>query len=122
MATVAREIEVVQGPEARDARFPCRTEALVSAIHVAEMGFAAALRHHFAVDDRRLPGDPLPGSVGMPSERALVGMMPAGPALPVEVGEAVELGIAVGVVLVHHVDLQLAEAAGELDLTARRQV
>ena len=43
-------------------------------------------------------------------------------ALGVEIGKAIQLGISVRVVLVHHVNLQFAEAAPELDLTIRRQI
>ena len=58
----------------------------------------------------------------MPGERALVGMAAVRPAVLVQVREPVELREAVGVILVHDVDLHLAEAPGELDLSAGRQV
>ena len=58
----------------------------------------------------------------MPRERALVRMAAARLAVLVEVREPVELRVAVGVVLVHHVDLHFAEAPGEGDLPPRRQV
>ena len=40
----------------------------------------------------------------------------------VEVREPVELRVAVGVILVHHVDLHFAEAPGKGDLARRRQI
>ena len=48
----------------------------------------------------------------------LSGCLPFGLAVLVEVREPVELGIAVGVILVHHVDLHLAELPRERDLAA----
>ena len=78
VAPVAREVEVVHGAQVGDARLPRRVEALVGAVHVAEMRLAAALRHDLAVDDRRLPGDALPGAVGVPGQRALVGVLAVG--------------------------------------------
>src|SRR5258706_9615068 len=90
-------------------------------VHVAELGLAAALRHDLAVDEGGLTGDSLPGSVGMPRERALVGMASVRPAVLVQVREAIELREPVGVILVHDMDLHLAEAPGELDLPGGRQ-
>ena len=102
--------------------FQAGVEPLVGAVHVAEVGLAAALGHHLAVNDRRLTGHALPRAIGVPGERALVRMAAARPALLVEVREAVELGIAVGVILVHDVDLQLAEAPAERHLARRGKV
>src|SRR6478735_241301 len=81
MAASARKIEVVHGTQRRDARFPPRVEALVGAVHVAEMRLAAAPRHDLAVDDRRLPATAAPRAVGVPDERALVGMATVRPAV-----------------------------------------
>ncbi len=86
------------------------------------MGLTAALRHDLAVDDRGLPGHALPGAVGVPGERALVRVVAGRPAVRVEVREPVELRVAVGVVLVHHVDLHLAEAPREGDLAGWRHI
>src|SRR5215813_5329672 len=87
VAPVAREIEVMHGPQAGNARFPLRREPLVGAVHVAEMRLAArtALGHHLAVNDRGLSRDALPGTVGVPRERALVGMLAVRAPLFVEV-------------------------------------
>jgi hypothetical protein len=64
-----------------------------------------------------------PRAVGVPVERALVGMLAAWIAVSVEVGQHVDLGmIPVALILVHHVDLHLAEAPGEGDLRRGRQV
>src|SRR4030095_16986496 len=100
---MAREVEVVHGAQTCDALLPCRTEALVCAVHVAKMGLAAAFGHHLAVDDRRLPGDALPGPVGVPGKSALVRVMAARLAVPVEIRQSIELRVAVGIVLVHDV-------------------
>ena len=86
------------------------------------MRLAAALRHDLAVDDRGLPGHALPGAVGVPRERALVRVVAGRLAVRVEVREPVELRVAVGVVLVHHVDLHFAEAPREGDLPRRRHI
>ena len=85
------------------------------------MRFAAFAGDDLGVNDRGLAGDALPRAVGMPRQRALVGMLAVRVAVRIEVGEAVQLRIAIGVVLVHHVDLHLAEMAGEFHLAPRRQ-
>ena len=56
----------------------------------------------------------------MPGERAAVGMAPGRPPLRVRVGKAIQLGKAVGVILIHHVHLNLAEAARDRHLCRRR--
>jgi hypothetical protein len=58
----------------------------------------------------------------VPCERALVRVPAVRLAVLIEVGEPVELGVAVRVVLVHHVDLHLAESARKGDLALRRHV
>src|SRR5438034_11403541 len=72
VAPRAGKIEVMHGAQPDDARLPRSVEALVRAVHVAEMRLAAALGHDLAVDDRCLAGDSLPRAVGVPGERALV--------------------------------------------------
>jgi hypothetical protein len=57
----------------------------------------------------------------VPHERPLIRMLAGGISVLVEIGQAIQLRIPVRVVLVHHVDLDFAEPAGELDLAARGQ-
>ena len=49
----------------------------------------------------------------------LSGWRPFGFALLVQIGQPVQLGIAIGVVLIHDMDLHLAEVAGEFHLPRR---
>ena len=58
----------------------------------------------------------------MPREGPAVGVPARRVALLVEIGEPVELGVAVRVILVHDMDLHLAEASGELHLLPRRHL
>ena len=95
---------------------------LVRAVHVAEVRLAADLGNDFAVDDGRLAGDARPGTVGVPGERSLVRMPAVGLAVLVEIRKPVELGVAIGVILVHHVNLHFAEMPCKRDLRARRHV
>ena len=122
MAAVAGKIQVVHGTQIGDARLPRRAQPLIGAIHVAEMRLAAAFGHYLAVNDRRLTGHALPGAVGVPGERPLVGMAPARLAVLIEVRQAVEFRMAVGVILVHHVDLQFAESPAKRHLAAGGKV
>ena len=58
----------------------------------------------------------------MPVHRAAIGVFAARLAVGAEVGEVVDLGKAVGVVLVHDVDLDRTEAPGEDHLVARLEM
>ena len=121
VAARAREVEVVDGAQAGDALLPRVAQPLVGAVHVAEVRLAAGLGNDLAVDDRRLAGDAPPRAVGVPVQRALVGMLAVGLAVGVEVRQPVQLREAVGVVHRHHVHLHLAELPRERDLRRRRQ-
>ena len=122
VAARAREVEVVHGAQAGDALLPLRRQTLVGAVHVAEVRLAADSGHHFAVDDRRLARHAPPGTIGMPGERALVGMASVRIAVLVEIRQPVQLGKAVGVIHGHHVHLNFAELPRERDLRRRRQL
>src|SRR5258708_7884822 len=119
LAVTARpgEIQVMHGAQGGDARLPRRIEAFIGPVHVAEVRLSAALRDNFAIDHGRLARDPAPGAVGMPCERALVGMPAVRIPVLVEVRETIKLRMAIGVILAHHVNLQLAEFSSEAHLT-----
>ena len=116
----AGEIEVVDGAQVLDPLARPVREAVEGAVHVAEPGLTSLGRDLHRVHHRREPGPGLPRPVRVPRERSPVRVPPGGVAVRIEVGEPVELGEAVRVVLVHDMDLDLAETAGELDLPARR--
>src|SRR5206468_880648 len=61
-------------------------------------------------------------AVGVPGERALVGVLAARIAVLVEIRESIKLREAVGVILVHHVNLHFAEVPPQCNLTRRRQL
>ena len=86
------------------------------------MGFAAARRDLFAVDDCRLPGDALPRSVGVPVQRAAIRMVSVRISIRVEIRETIKLGKTVGVILAHHVNLHWAETTRECDLPRGRNL
>ena len=87
----AREVQVVHCTKAGDARLPGRAQALVAPVHVAEMGFTPFGRGDLRVEDRGLTGDSLPGAVGVPHQRAAVGVLAGRVAVLVQVGQAIEL-------------------------------
>src|SRR5262245_18672494 len=58
----------------------------------------------------------------MPVESSLVGVLSVRQALLIEVRQQVDLGMAVAVVLMHWMDLHLAEAAREGNLGCGRQI
>src|SRR5205807_9524143 len=93
----ARKIEIVHGAQVVDTCFPSGIEALIRAVHVAEMRLATLRRHHLAIDDRRLSGDALPRPVRMPMQRSPVRMAAVGLAVFIEIRESIELGKAVSV-------------------------
>src|ERR1019366_9673930 len=95
---------------------------LVGALHVAEMRFAANLRNDFAIDDRRLTGHSTPRAVGVPMKRSLVRMLAIRAPLIIEIGESVQLGKTISVILAHHVNLHFAETPGEADLSVGRKL
>src|SRR3984957_4251647 len=66
---------------------------VVGRIHVGELGLAAFRRHDLRIHHRRLPGSLAPGAVGVPIERALVGMLAARIAVRVEAGQHVDLQV-----------------------------
>ena len=82
----ARKIQVMHGAQVRDRAFPVGAQALIGAVHVAEMRFAAFAGGDFRKNDGGLSGDAFPRTVGMPGQRALVGMAAVGIAVLVEIG------------------------------------
>ena len=58
----------------------------------------------------------------MPFQRALVGMPAVRVSVRVEIRESIELRVPIGVILVHHVNLQLAEFSREAHLAIGRNV
>src|SRR2546426_1122489 len=105
-----------------DARFPCGIEAFIGTVHIGKMRLSAALGYHLAIDDRRLASNATPRSVGVPGECALVRMFPVRLSMLVEIRESIELGIAIGVILVHYVNLHFAKASSEHNLAAGWQL
>ena len=81
----AREVEIVNGLLAANARLPLRRQALVGRDHVAELGLAADLGADLAVHHRGETAAFAPGTIGVPIERALVGMLAVRLALGIEI-------------------------------------
>src|SRR6266446_1907652 len=118
MAPRARKIQVMHGTQVGDTRFPSGIEPLVSAVHVTEMRFPAALGYDLAVDDGRLPRDSTPRTVRVPGERTFVRMPAGGLPVFIEIRESIELRVTIRVVLVHHAALHFPDLPGEVDLAA----
>src|SRR5258708_40297780 len=84
----------------------------MSGVHVGELGLAAFRRHDLRIHHRRLAGALAPRAVGMPKERAPVGMLAARLAVLSQVREHVDLGeVLVAVILVHQVDPHQSKGA-----------
>jgi hypothetical protein len=117
----AREIQIVDGLAPLDP-LPSRAHALIGGIHVGELRLAVLLRHDLRVHHGRLPGAVAPGTVGVPVHGALVGMLAVRLAVGVDIAQLVDLRVLGTVVLVHDVDLHLAEAARERNLRCGREI
>src|SRR5277367_227231 len=101
---------------------PSGAQALISPIHVAEMRLAAAFGDDFTIDDRRLTGDSAPGTIRVPFERAFVRVPTVWISILIEVRESIQFRVTIGVILVHHVNLDFSELARELHLAIGRQL
>lgn len=118
----SRKIQVVYGASSINALFPARAESFQRAVHITEMRLPTRFRNDFTVNDGCLAGKRTPRAVGMPHQCSFVGIAAIGPAILSDVGQTVQLGVIVSVILVHDVNLYLAEMAGELHLTSRRKI
>src|SRR5438477_298985 len=93
VATCAREVGIVDRSLALDPLLHLGRQIVISRIHVGEFGLAAGRRHDLGIHHRRLPGPLAPRAVGVPVQRALVGMLAGRLAVLVGVGEHVNLGM-----------------------------
>src|SRR5215471_14612153 len=79
------KVQVVHRTPVGYASLPGRIEPVIRTIHVGEMRLAAGLRNDFAVDYRRVASGASPRTVGVPFQRALIGMTTIGLAMLIKV-------------------------------------
>jgi hypothetical protein len=122
MAPAAGKIQIVHGAHPLELLLHILVKSIVCAIHVAEMRFPARARHLHRVQKCRLTRNPPPGAIRVPGERTLVRMLTARRAVLVEIRKEVELRKPIRVILIHDVNLHLAEIPSELHLARRRKI
>ena len=69
-----------------------------------------------------MSGDTLPRAIGVPCQRAFVWVLAIGLALGVQIGESIQFWKSIGMVLVHHMDLNFTKTLSQLHLLGWRNI
>ena len=96
-------------------------KSLVCADHVGEQRVTAIGRHLFGVQEGRQRWFRLPRGIGMPEQCAAVRVQRIGQAVGPEIGQLENFRVKRLVILVEHMDFQLAEQAAEGHMRGRRE-
>ncbi|MDH3770173.1 MAG: hypothetical protein OET79_04175, partial [Nitrospirota bacterium] len=116
------KVEIVDRAQRRQVLLRRVVQRFIGVVHADEPGFTTLVWHTLGIEQRGLTGAARPGTIGVPMDGAFVRVFAGGLAVLVQIGEIVDLGMAGGVILVHHMHLNRAETAGEHHLIAGLQI
>ncbi len=122
VATVPGEIEIVYRAKLSEFGFLAIGKRFVGGVHIAKMRFAANRWNLLRVYHRRLPRGSLPRAIGVPSHGPAVGVATMRLAVFIQIAERIEFWELVRVILIHNMNLYLAEVTADAHVACRREI